>query len=80
MKTAISVPDELYEKAEKYAKAHSLSRSELYQDALERYLTENTDQDITRRLNEVYASEDSGLPAGITKMQAKTIRKHNESW
>jgi metal-responsive CopG/Arc/MetJ family transcriptional regulator len=80
MKTAVSVPDELYAKAEKYAKTHKISRSELYQEALERYLTENADSEVTRRLNEVYAAEDSSLPVGIAKMQARTIRKHNEPW
>jgi metal-responsive CopG/Arc/MetJ family transcriptional regulator len=34
MKTAISIPDTLFEQAEAYAEQHNLSRSELYAHAL----------------------------------------------
>lgn len=38
MKTAISLPDEVFAAAERYAKQHGLSRSELYARALRRFL------------------------------------------
>ncbi len=80
MKTAISVPDELFKKAEKYAKAHKLSRSELYSDALSHYLTNSADEEVTQRLNDVYASEDSSLPVSLAKMQKRTVDATNEPW
>jgi metal-responsive CopG/Arc/MetJ family transcriptional regulator len=80
MKTAISIPDDLYEQAEKFAKAHKMSRSELYRDALTRLLASNSDEEITRQLNEVYSTEDSRLPAAIVQMQTQTIRARNEPW
>ncbi|MFV9507021.1 MAG: hypothetical protein AB4911_20925 [Oscillochloridaceae bacterium umkhey_bin13] len=38
MKTAISIPDPLFEAAEQYAQDKGLSRSELYAKAIQHYL------------------------------------------
>lgn len=60
MKTAISIPDELYQAADRMAKRLGLSRSELYQRALAKYLESHSDLAVTERLNAVYGGEDSG--------------------
>ena len=51
MKTAISVPDELFERAEAEAGKQGVSRSELYQVALREYLKRRDDEDITESIN-----------------------------
>lgn len=53
MKTAISLPDDLFAEGELYAKAHKLSRSELYSRALREYLWLHDPDSITLRLNAI---------------------------
>jgi predicted transcriptional regulator len=56
VKTAISVPDALYHRAERVAQQRGRSRSALYAEALEAYLdaAEETDE-VTATLDEMYA-------------------------
>ena len=55
MKTAISVPDSIYERVERRAAELGLNRSEFYTFAADRYLRELDDQDVTDRLNAAIA-------------------------
>ena len=54
MKTAISLPDTLFEKAEKTARYMGISRSRLFVMALEDYIIRHNGETITKKLNEVY--------------------------
>ena len=78
MKTAISVPDEVFKQAERYAKQTGLSRSELYAKALAEYLEAHRRSRITEKLNAVYATEDSRLDPVLEKMQWASLPK--EKW
>lgn len=73
MKTAISIPDPLFESAERFARRRGLSRSELYANALRAYLEERRGADITEKLNEVYAEEAEGLDPLLSEMQARSL-------
>jgi metal-responsive CopG/Arc/MetJ family transcriptional regulator len=53
MKTAISLPDELFEAAERQAKRAGKSRSQLYAEALEEYLVRHSPDEITEAMNRV---------------------------
>lgn len=55
MKTAISIPDDLFARADELAKRLGKTRSEFYSDALRSHLVRNEDPAITAQLNEVYA-------------------------
>ncbi|MEI8095603.1 MAG: ChpI protein [Spirochaetales bacterium] len=55
MKTAISLPDRLFEEAEKVAQAMGIPRSQLFSRALEEFLDHRKREGITERLNKVYA-------------------------
>jgi hypothetical protein len=57
MKTAVSLPDALFEAADQLARQLGKSRSQLYAEALREYLERHQDEDITRRLNEIYDAE-----------------------
>lgn len=54
MKTAISLPDPLFEEAEATAKELGISRSKLIRTALEDFLTRRKAGEIRRRLNKSY--------------------------
>lgn len=53
MKTAISLPDPLFEEAEALARRLGKSRSQLYADALADYVARHDDAEVTRRLDRV---------------------------
>jgi metal-responsive CopG/Arc/MetJ family transcriptional regulator len=57
MKTAVSLPDPLFEAADQLARQLGKSRSQLYAEALREYLERHRDEDITRRLNEIFDAE-----------------------
>ncbi len=52
MKTAISIPDPIFQAAEKYAKRMHKSRSQLFVEAMIEYLERHTPDEVTRMLNE----------------------------
>jgi metal-responsive CopG/Arc/MetJ family transcriptional regulator len=80
MKTAISLPDPLFEAAEQLARQLGKSRSQLYADALRAYLERHRDEDITRRLNEIYDAEPelAELDPVLDALQLEVLRK--EKW
>lgn len=51
MKTAISVPDDVFERGELAAKRLKLSRSELYSRALADYIARHTEDEVTAAMN-----------------------------
>lgn len=53
MKTAISVPDALFQDAEQLARKLKKSRSQLFSEALAEYLARHTPDDITEAMNRV---------------------------
>lgn len=78
MKTAISVPDQVFEAAEQLARRLGISRSELYTTAVRRFVESHDDSAITTALNEVYAAEDSELNSLLKCLQFASIEP--EDW
>ncbi|MHB1721246.1 MAG: ribbon-helix-helix domain-containing protein [Acidimicrobiales bacterium] len=56
MKTAISVPDNTYERVSKRARELGMSRSELFSRAAARYLDELDAESVTRQIDLAVAS------------------------
>lgn len=73
MKTAISIPEELFESAEQFAREQGMSRSELYATALRHYLEERRGERITERLDEIYGTETVDLDPAIARLQARSL-------
>jgi antitoxin MazE6 len=53
MKTAISIPDEVFEEAERLAAKFQISRSELYSRALQEYVARHAPDRLTETMNRV---------------------------
>lgn len=51
MKTAISIPDHTFEKAERAAKRLGMSRSEFFTRAAERFIESSENGSVTARVN-----------------------------
>ena len=80
MKTAISIPDDLFETAERLAGRMGISRSELYQRAVRKFVQDNRQEAITETLNRVYDDEPdiSRLDSVLETIQVLSIPK--EEW
>ncbi len=78
MKTAISLPDPVFEEAEALAKQLGLSRSELYTKALKAYLQKYNRDRILHELNQVYAEESSEPDPALATMQLMSLPR--EDW
>ena len=59
MKTAISIPDDVYAEAERLTRRLNTSRSRLYTDALREYLTRHNPDLVTEALDRVCEVVDS---------------------
>lgn len=53
MKTAVSVPNDVFEQAEKLARSAGRSRSEVYSTALREYVARHAVDDVTEAVNQV---------------------------
>jgi metal-responsive CopG/Arc/MetJ family transcriptional regulator len=53
MKTAVSLPDDLFRAAERHAKRLRKPRSQLYADALAEYLARHAPDEVTEAMNRV---------------------------
>jgi metal-responsive CopG/Arc/MetJ family transcriptional regulator len=73
MKTAISIPDELFAEADRAAKTLQVSRSELYATAVGEYVRRLRSSDVTERLNRVYATQESMLDPCLAELQARAL-------
>jgi len=59
MKTAISIPDTIYEHAEQLARRLGKSRSQLYSEAVAEYLARHDPEAMTEDMNRVCADVDT---------------------
>jgi metal-responsive CopG/Arc/MetJ family transcriptional regulator len=77
MKTAISIPTPLYEAAEQLARRLGISRSELYQRAVRRFLEEYSRDIVREKLDEVYGGgeDDSRLETALEYLQSLSLEE-----
>jgi metal-responsive CopG/Arc/MetJ family transcriptional regulator len=78
MKTAISLPDSLFEEGEQLAQQLGISRSELYATALEAYLQARRAARVTQQLDDLYEKEASGLDEATVQLQVLSLPE--EEW
>jgi len=80
MKTAVSIPDRIFEDAERLADERGVSRSELYARAVAEYVDKQRSVGVTERLNAVYDAhpEDAELDAELQQWLARTLFR--ERW
>jgi metal-responsive CopG/Arc/MetJ family transcriptional regulator len=74
MKTAISLPDDLFESADALAKRLGVSRSELYATAVAEFLAKHQHAKVTERLDQVYGQQPSHLAPPIRRAQGRSLR------
>ena len=75
MKTAISLPDDLFRLAEAAARELQVSRSELYAAAISEFLSRRTSNAVTERLDEVYSHRRAKLDTALHHAQLSSLDK-----
>jgi metal-responsive CopG/Arc/MetJ family transcriptional regulator len=72
MKTAVSIPDEVFEGAERLARRTKRSRSRLFSDALKEYLARHTPDQVTeamdRAIDELGDSNDTFVSSATRRV------------
>ncbi len=78
MKTAISIPDEVFDAAEEMAQRLGMNRSQLYATAVREYLEAHRSRGVTARLDQLYERADSSLELRVA--EAQTASLDDEDW
>jgi predicted transcriptional regulator len=78
VKTAVSVPDDLFRSAEAAARRLRISRSQLYATAISEFLQRQQAEAVTERLNEVYARRRAKVDSALHGAQVRSLDK--DSW
>ncbi|MCX7026135.1 MAG: ChpI protein [Spirochaetes bacterium] len=83
MKTAVSLPEHLFENAEKAAKSLGIPRSQLFAKALEEFISHHKRENVTEKLNEIYKKTniEPKIP-NIEAVSLESVREltKNDAW
>jgi antitoxin MazE6 len=77
MKTAVSIPDEVFEKAERFARRQRRSRSEVYSAALKEYIARHSPDEVTEAMNRVIEAVGE-QPDPFVDEAARRLLEHTE--
>lgn len=77
IKTAISIDEGIFKKAEEMAGKMKISRSQLFSMALEKYLRDIENRSMLEKINAVYEVADSGDDEYLAMMKSFRKRKVN---
>ncbi len=80
MKTAISIPDQLFNDAEITAKQLGLARSQLYVKAIKEYIDNHNKDKIREKLNSIYSTNTNITEIdniGVDSLRQATL---NDTW
>lgn len=82
MKTAISIPDDLFDQAQSTAKKLGIPRSQLFARAVREFISNHDATNITERINALLSQQDVSLDPDLAQLQSESIRRatNDESW
>ena len=78
MKTAISLPDDIFLAAERQAKRMQKSRSQLYAEALTEYLARHAPDEVTEAMNRVVEQLGEPQPDPFLTVSARRVFERAE--
>ncbi len=78
MKTAISIPNDVFQAAEELSKRLGMSRSELYAKAVVAFVKSHKSTRVKETLDAIYATEEAHLDPVLMALQALSLPK--EEW
>jgi metal-responsive CopG/Arc/MetJ family transcriptional regulator len=75
MKTAVSIPDEIFEKVERLARRGNRSRSEVFSAALKEYVARHAPDEVTDALNRVCDQIDEPIDEFVASAAERVLEK-----
>lgn len=75
MKTAVSIPDNVFARAERFAKLTGRSRSEVYSSAVREYVARHDPDDITETMNSVVDAVDEAEDRFVNAAAIRILRR-----
>ena len=75
MKTAISIPDEVFEHAENLAHHLKISRSKLYSRALSEYVARHAPDTVTESLDRLCVELDEGVDPFVSTAARRILER-----
>lgn len=77
MKTAISLPDDLFAAVDALARRLGMPRSRLVAEALAEYVAKHKRSRVTEQLDAVYSGEPSNLDEAMQRAGRRTLKRSN---
>lgn len=75
MKTAISVPDDVFELSERLAKKLKVSRSRVFALGVKKLAEEHDEESLVARINAVCDEVDTSLDPAVRQYQSRNLRE-----
>jgi metal-responsive CopG/Arc/MetJ family transcriptional regulator len=75
MKTAVSIPDEVFQGAERLARRTKRSRSRVFSDALREYLARHLPDEVTDAMNRACAETGEGQDPFVSSAAQHILEK-----
>ena len=75
MKTAVSIPDDVFAEAERLARRTGASRSRLFSDALREYVARHAPDRVTEAMNRVCAEVGDGSDAFVGAAARRVLER-----
>lgn len=76
IKITVSIPVSLFDGADRRARRRGVPRSRLYAEALQRYVEEDSESEVTRQLDELAAEIDTSMDPVVKQLQRKALGRH----
>jgi metal-responsive CopG/Arc/MetJ family transcriptional regulator len=75
MKTAVSIPDEVFEQAERLARRTKKSRSQLFSEALQEYVARHAPEAVTEAMDRVCAEVAQGEDPFVSSAARRVLKR-----
>ena len=75
MKTAVSIPDDIFRGAERLARKTKRSRSRLFSDALKEYLARHTPDSVTVAMDRTWAELDEAKDEFVSSAARRVLEQ-----
>jgi len=75
MKTAVSIPDDVFKGAERLARRTKKSRSRLFSDALREYVERHAAEEVTEAMNRVCAEVGNGKDPFVSGAARRVLER-----
>ena len=73
MKTAVSIPDDVFARAERFARKAGRSRSEVYSAALREYVDRHAPDEVTDAMNRTCDAAGTGVDPFVDAAARRTL-------